>query len=133
MAGIGQLMKELIRISFLPWKASHCFQILCWYPMTLMCQFFTLAFQPNCLALLFCHHPNIWRRSVWKYDAGSYQQCNQGWGGYVVNIPIYSLFLHLFKLSITFLISFQLPLFRLYYLETMDIFPTFFPSNMLLI
>ena len=51
----------------------------------------------------------------------------------VVNIPIYSPFSPLFKVSITFLISFQLPLFRLYYLETTDIFPTFFPSNMLLI
>ena len=32
----------------------------------------------------------------------------------------------LVKVSITFLISFQLPLFILYYLETPDIFPTFF-------
>ena len=39
----------------------------------------------------------------------------------------------LFKVSITFLISFRLPLFRLYYLETTDIFPTFFQSNTLLI
>ena len=35
----------------------------------------------------------------------------------------------LFKVSITFLISFWLPLFRLYYLKTTDIFPTFLPSN----
>ena len=39
----------------------------------------------------------------------------------------------LFKVSITFLISFWLPLFRLYYLKTTDIFPTFFPLNKLLI
>ena len=51
----------------------------------------------------------------------------------VVNIPIYSPFSHLFKVSIAFLISFRLPLFRLYYLETMDTFPTFFPSKTLLI
>ena len=38
-------------------------------------------------------------------------------------------FSHLFKVSITFLISFHLPLFRLYYLEPTDIFPTFLPSN----
>ena len=62
-----------------------------------------------------------------------YQQCNRDWGGYVANIPIYSPFSPLFKVSITFLISFQFPLFRLYHLETMDIFPTFFPSNTLLI
>ena len=37
----------------------------------------------------------------------------------------------LFKVSITFLISFQLPLFKLYFLEIMDIFPTFSPSNTL--
>jgi hypothetical protein len=49
-------------------------------------------------------------------------------GGYVVNIPIYSPFLHYLKSLILFLISFRLPL---YYLETTDIFPTFFPSNML--
>ena len=36
----------------------------------------------------------------------------------------------LFKVSITFLISFRLPLFKIYYLKTTDIFPTFFPSNM---
>jgi hypothetical protein len=41
-------------------------------------------------------------------------------------------FSQLFKVSITFLISFRLPLFRLYYLETMDIFPTFLSLNMLL-
>jgi hypothetical protein len=41
----------------------------------------------------------------------------------VVNIPIYSPFSPLFRVSITFLISFQLPSFRLYYLETTDIFP----------
>ena len=35
----------------------------------------------------------------------------------VVNIPIYSPFAPLFRVSITFLISFQLPLFRLYYLK----------------
>ena len=44
-----------------------------------------------------------------------------------VNIFFFS---HLFK-SITFLISFCLPLFRLYYLETMDTFPTFPTSNTL--
>ena len=46
----------------------------------------------------------------------------------VVNIPIYSPFSPLFRVSITFLLSFRLPLFRLYYLEAMDIFPTFFPK-----
>ena len=46
----------------------------------------------------------------------------------VVNIPIYSPFSPLFRVSITSLISFRLPLFRLYYLEAMDIFPTFFPK-----
>ena len=46
---------------------------------------------------------------------------------------IFPFFSPLFKVSITFLISFRLPLFRLYYLETTDIFPTFFPSNTLLI
>ena len=51
----------------------------------------------------------------------------------VVDIPIYSPFSLLFKVSITFLISFQLPLFRLYYLKTKDIFPTFFSSKTLLI
>jgi hypothetical protein len=51
----------------------------------------------------------------------------------VVNIPIYPPFSPLFKVSITFLISFRLPLFRLYYLETTDIFLTFFSSNTLLI
>ena len=50
-----------------------------------------------------------------------------------VNIPIYSPFSLLFIVSITFLISFQLPLFRLYYLEAKDIFPTFFPLNTLFI
>ena len=46
---------------------------------------------------------------------------------------VYSSFSPLFKVSITFLMSFQLPLFRLYYLETTDIFPTFFSSNTLII
>ena len=86
--------------------------------------------------LVIPHNLNIRRRSVQKYDARFYQhhqQCNRDWGGYVVNIPIYSPFSPLFKVSITFLISFRLPLFRLYYLKTTDIFPTFFPLNMLLI
>ena len=46
-------------------------------------------------------------------------------GDSVVNIPIYSPFSVLFIVSITFLISFQLLLFRLYYLEAKDIFSTF--------
>ena len=37
----------------------------------------------------------------------------------------------IFKVSITFLISFRLPLFRLYYLEITDIFPAFFLLNTL--
>ena len=40
----------------------------------------------------------------------------------VVNIPIYSLSSLLFIVSITFLISFWFLLFKLYYLEAMDIF-----------
>ena len=51
----------------------------------------------------------------------------------VVNIPIYSPCSLLFLVSITFLISFRLLLFKLYYLEATSTFLHFFPSRTLLI
>ena len=63
-----------------------------------------------------------WWRLWWRMGSG---ECCE----YTNIFP----FSPLFKVSINFLISFQLPLFRLYYLETTDIFPTFLPSNTLLI
>ena len=69
--------------------------------------------------------PQLWGKRQW----GNYYQSGEG----VVNIPIYSLFLHYLKSLLLFWYLFQLPLFGLKYLENTDIFPTFFPSNTLLI
>ena len=82
----------------------------------------------------YCNIESLWLARTWKIFeiTGTYSMqmvCPEWQCCEYTNIfsfsPLFS------KGSITFQISFRLPLFWFYYLETMDIFPTFFPLNML--
>ena len=122
---IGQLAKKWIRIYSPPWKVNCRFRTPRSYPTTLTHSFFTLAFQLNRPVQLLCHRPNIQKKIVRKSDADSqhdYQQRNRDWGGYVVNIPIYSPFSFIIYSLNYFPDIFSILLFKLCYLEATDIF-----------